>query len=160
MGVPTLNSPAEIVQALLVLLNLATLPPRNSLASNRDWPVFATVEPNEPDNCLTVYDTSNQYDGRSMKTGENWVHYGVQVRVRGVDHPTAYQKAYTIYQALLQNVGGQNGPSAVAISSNPSVNSNNYLIGSLVKVRGPYSLGQDTPKSKRRLFTINALLVL
>ena len=155
MGQPTLNSIAEIVQALLIQLGLGTWPPMDTLATNADWPVYATNEPNAPDNCITTYDTTNQYDGRSMTDGEVWTHWGTQIRVRGIDHPTAYQKAFAIKKAISQQVGG-----AAGVASVTTPDGNTYLIGTLAKIVGPVNLGQNMPQSKRALFTLNALVVL
>lgn len=154
MGSPTLNSPAEIVQALLVVLGQGTNPLVGSIASNSAWPVYATSEPNEPDNCITVYDTTNQTDMRAMWDGSYSRHYGVQVRVRSVDHPTGHQKIHAIGTALAQNVGGRAGSIVV------SCGANTYTVLAMAKIGGTIYLGKDTPRSKRSLFTLNAFLVL
>lgn len=157
MATPLLNSPAEIVQALLIALSQGSVPPVGSVATDSEWPIYATNEPNAPDNCITIYDTTNQHDGRSMVDGRNWTHYGFQVRVRAVDHPTGYVKAKAIEEALLTQVGipGIGGVRVTCLNGNID-----YVVKACVKVHNPINLGKDTPRSKRSLFTINGLLVL
>jgi len=47
------TSTAGIVQQLLIDLNLATDPTVGS-----EWPVYCGYEPDDPDDCITVYDTA------------------------------------------------------------------------------------------------------
>lgn len=149
-----INSQAEIAQQLLIELGLGTNPPVGGIANNRVWPVYATSEPNEPDNCITVYDTTNQNDSRNMYGGDYLRHYGLQVRVRSVDHPTGYQKAKAIADALATQVGGLNGGITVMCGANV------YYVFAITKIGGVLILGKDAPRSKRSLFTFNCFLVL
>lgn len=162
MGFPLLNSQAEITQAVLAALQLGTYPPDGSLACNTDWPIYFSNEPSEPDNCITVYDSVNQYDGRSMKDGELWIHWGVLIRIRSQTHATGYQKSLQIIQALSQRIGGNAGNLGVYCQSNYTGigPGNYYLVDCFTKIRGPLVLGKDAPRSKRSLFTVNAFLVL
>lgn len=154
MTTPLLNSPAEIVQALLIALELGTAPPAGSVANNLVWPVYASSEPNEPDNCITVYDTTNQIDMRAMHDGSYAIHYGLQTRVRSIDHPTGYQKIAAIAHALASDVGGSAGPIPVVCGTNV------YLVHAIARIGSILVLGKDAPRSKRSLFTVNFLLVL
>lgn len=149
-----LNSEAELVQQLLIVLGLGTTPPTNTVANNSAWPVFASNEPAEPDNIITVIDTPNQTFARLMPTGKYAHQYGFRVRVRAVDHPTGYQKIKQIALQLAHNVGGDAGPINVVCTGN------NYLIHAIAKIGGVMALGKDAPKSKRSVFTVDGYVVL
>jgi hypothetical protein len=59
------------------------------------WPVFSGAEPAEPDNVITVYNTTPEYQTRVL-TGEIQQLLGLQVRVRGKPRKTVAQKARAI----------------------------------------------------------------
>ena len=137
------HSPAQIVRQLLIDLSLGTLP-----SASGSWPVYATHEPNTPDDCVTVYDTAGTDDGRSMISGELWGHDGFQVRVRGKDHDTGWLKADAIQAGLAESVYDR----TVRVSSSA------YLVHAITRIGDVLTLGTEAPTSKRSLFTINATL--
>jgi len=154
MGAPTLNSTAEIVQQLLINLGLGISPPiPPNLPVPGTWPVYATGEPNEPDNVLSVLDSVDQYDGRSMVDGEVWDHYGFQVRVRASDHPTAYKKAFALKVALAQQVNYV----PLQVPSNVGTGLISYVVHCVSKLNVRV-LGKDAPNSRRTLCVVNGLL--
>ncbi len=53
------------------------------LTGTHGWPVFSFGEPDIPDNVITVYETTPQFDAKLMVTGEVMEHHGFTVRVRG-----------------------------------------------------------------------------
>jgi len=146
MPLPMKHTAAEIIRDLLVAAKLGS-DPGSDPDLNSTWPVFATNEPSEPDNCITVYDTSPKQSGRSMIDGEDWSHYGVQIRIRAVDHRTGAAKAWDIHEtmttALYQNRIALDGV--------------DYLVPCLANVGPPLALGVDNPNSRRSLFTLNAV---
>ena len=81
------SSTAAHVLALLLIENLSigTLP-----SDEDDNPVFISHEPNNPNTCITVYDTTGITEIRSMR-GDVVTHHGVQVRVRNKSYLTAWQ---------------------------------------------------------------------
>lgn len=138
------HSPADIVRYLLVQLGQGTLP-----SSNDAWPVFVSSEPNLPDQAVTVYDTAGHYDGRNMRGGEKYEFHGVQIRVRGVNHQDAFQKANGLAVALDVSVNRSKVPIGV----------NRYMVYDVSRTSGPLNLGNEE-NTNRIIFTINAVVSL
>lgn len=139
------NSQAEIAAQLLVDLGFGTDP-----LTFQAWPVYSTAEPSAPDNCITVKDTDGTSEGRSMVDGELQEHFGVQVRVRSTTHPTGWQKALAVREALAKNL----------YDRTVTIGSSQYLVHCAAKISRVLSLGKDTPSTKRSIFTVNAVLAL
>lgn len=142
------HSPAEVLRAVLVGIGQGTQPPTPPAAASA-WPVYASSEPAAPDNVVTVYDTAGVDDGRSMIDGELFQHYGVQVRVRATTHAAGWAKADAIRRALALECKLRGA--TVAGSS--------YVL-TASRIGQVLALGRETPESQRRLFTVNALLVV
>lgn len=144
-----LHSPADVLRWLLVFKREGSDPNLSV-----DWPVFKGREPSNPDNVITVYDTTPQDDGRTMVDGEDIHHYGVQIRIRGVTDPVAYVKAESIHVTLSENTYYER----IAINDrvNPSAL---YLVHSISK-QSLVAVGRDAPASTRYLYTINALMTM
>jgi len=136
-------SPADVIRQLLLDLDLGT--------DEGDWTVFVSFLPDVPDIALCVYDTSGKMDGRIMKTGEQIEHPGIQIMVRGTDHPTTWQKAKDITDSL-----DQVRRSLVALDSESS-----YILHNVSRSGAIVPLGVETEGSKRRhLFSINATVTI
>jgi hypothetical protein len=60
------------------------------------WPVYEGSEPSEPDDVITVYETTPVIDARVQVTGEEVGRLGFTVRVRGISKAAARQKAEDI----------------------------------------------------------------
>lgn len=154
MAIPALHhSPADIIRWMMVAINLGSSPTPwetgGSTSSANAWPIFVAAEPNIPDNVITLYDTTWQSDGRAMHSGEQFQHYGIQVRVRGIDHPTGLLKALTIRETLDQSVYDR------TISIPVGSSTYRYTVH-CISSSSVLFLGKQTPSSKRSLFTINA----
>lgn len=63
------------------------------------WTVFVGHEPNAPANAITVYDQEG-IDTRAH-TGEVWENPRIQIRIRGLDYETTYQKMKEIGRFLM-----------------------------------------------------------
>ncbi len=158
MPIAFLHSPAQIIQQVLIDLVVGTDPTpwedeeaAIALGAAAAWPVFSVGEPSRPDNVITLYDTSPQFDGSAMVSGETWFHYGFQVRVRAALHQTGFVKANNIHKALDENVLNR-----VVTLTLPTTQ---YVVQS-ISGSAPLVLGKETPSSKRDLFTINALATI
>ena len=114
------------------------------------WPVFATSEPDNPDNCITVKNTAGRDSGRVMQDGERQVHYGFQVRVRSLTAKAGFAKASAIAINLDQNVYD------VTIT----IDSNDYLVHSVTRTTDVLDIGKDVPGSKRSLHTLNGIVTI
>jgi len=147
------HSPADIVRQLLIAIGQgvdSTITPGPSVNVPPDWSVFASTEPSIPDNCLTTYDTDGSADGRIMLSGEAPYHYGFQVRIRSVDHPTGFTKANQVRNALAESV----------YMSTVTIGSASYTVHSITSLRQILAIGKDNPATKRSLFTLNAMLAI
>lgn len=135
-------SPADVLRYWLVAEGYGSSPP------SLDWPVFATSEPTAPDNCITTYDTGGEDQGRFYADGSRAELYGVQVRVRGKDHNTAFRKAKAIARAL----------DTAVYDDYVAADSTRYLITSAKRTSNVLPIGYDAPTGKRNVCTINVLL--
>lgn len=136
------HSPARIIRQLLIDLGLGS--------NGGTWPVFYAMEPNAPDNCISVFDTTGTSDGRSMIDGELFGHEGFQVRVRAQDHDTGWTKADAIQKGLAEDVSLET----------VTVASSRYTVYAVTRISDVLPLGRQVPQSMRSIFTINATLAV
>lgn len=141
------HSPAQIIQKLLTVLGLGTLP-----SDDGAWPTYAVNEPDIPDEAIIVYDTAGIDQGREMVSGFRFEKYGLQVLVRASDHETGYTKSQYLGIVLDQGVYDN----VVTLARRDGGGDCTYFIKAVKRTSPVYSIGGDTPKSKRRMFTINA----
>jgi hypothetical protein len=139
-----LHSPADIVRNLLVSLGLGTYP----TDPPGTWPIYATVEPSLPDNCITVFDTGSTSSGRIHTSGEQQEHHGIQIRIRSTTHIVGYPRARALAIAIDENIYQE----VVAIENTT------YLVHCINRVGDVISLGKEVPTTKRNLYTINAMV--
>lgn len=134
------HSPADITAQVLIDAGQCTDP-----TDEDTWPVYVSDEPNTPDNCVTVFDTTPTDDGNSMVDGEEMGHFGLQVRVRAETHAVGWDKADELVTFLTQGV----------YDRNVTIDGVDYLVDCYAGANGPLALGKEAPHSKRRVFTIN-----
>jgi hypothetical protein len=147
MTVALLHSPAEIIQQALVGSGLAVQPPSTGLTGL--WPAWVSVMPDVPDNVLVVYDTAGKDMGRTSPDQRRSEYHGVSIHVRSMTLSLGWQKARSICDFF------------DTLYSLPIVFMDaSYLIRNVIRTTGALSLGFDAPQSKRRLFTVNALVWL
>lgn len=144
MDLPLIHSPADIVRRALIADGAGTAP-----ESGQAWPVFSSKEPNTPDQVITVYNTAGFSDGRFMVDGELFYHPGVQVRVRSLTSPLGATKAESLrnFMARLHN-------ESITLGGTP------YTLFCLGKITEVRELGDESPTSKRQIFTIEAVAAL
>lgn len=137
-------SPARVIQQLLVDLLLG------NAYNSSTWPVFSAQEPDLPDNCITVYDTSGERNGRTNPDSEVQTKHSFQVRVRSTTHDVGFAKANGIAISM-DNVYNR----TVHIADV------NYLVMAIVDRGDVLTLGKGLdPEDRRSLFTINAFVRL
>lgn len=137
------HSQCEIIAQVLLDLSLGTNDP------TADWFVFRSSELNTPDNCITVYNTQGTTQGTTQINGELQIHHGIQIRIRGNDYQLTYRKANEISVQLDQ-----------LQQRNVTIDSSNYIVASARRTGDVNDLGTEVPTSKRRIFTINAVVAL
>lgn len=145
------HSPARVVRQMLVDLGLGVAGDYDQTGryTGGDWPVFAASEPDLPDECLTVYDTTPIDDGSIMIDGERQEHQGVQIRVRAREHDAGWLKARAVAVALDESV----------YDETVTIDGTTYLVMSANRQGGIAVLGKE-PTSRRNLFTLNALVTM
>lgn len=138
-----LHSPADIVRRVLIAASLGTDPP------NTSWPIYAGSEPDSPDSVITIYDTTGVDSGRTAPDRERQEHHGIQVRIRAPNHRDGYVKSRAIAVGL-----------DTIYQSSVTIDGTTYLVHSITRTSDVIPLGKEAPSSKRRLFTINALVMV
>lgn len=141
MSGPLLHSPANILRQVLVDLGLASYPPA------AQWACSIDVEPDEPEDSITLYDTDGRDFGRTMPDGERQEMHGVLIRVRSGDGQEGYAKARAV-AAALDSVRMQ----AVTVGSAA------YLVWSVSRTTDVVLLVKETFVSKRNLRTLNCVV--
>lgn len=142
-----LHSPAEIIQQALVAGGVAVQPPGNGPTG--PWPAWVSVMPDAPDNVLVVYDTAGRDVGRTAPDQKRSEYHGVSVHVRSLAHGVGWQKARSVCDFF------------DTLYSLPVIFPDvTYVVQNVARTTGALSLGFDAPQSRRRLFTVNALVWL
>jgi hypothetical protein len=154
MGLPLANSPADVVRYVLIALGLGTLPPANPVEGT--WPISANQELNSPDGVVVIYDTTGNKDARSMIDGEVTEHPGIQIRVREDTDLAAQTQAELIKVAVDQQVAGYN----VQILNGLTNVVHNFTVMNISRSGNPIQVGNESPTSRRRLYTINATVTV
>lgn len=138
-------SPADVTRWLIIQLGVGTDP-----SLNLAWPVYCDNEPDLPDNCITVYNTSGIVEGRDMNSGEAQEQPGAQFRIRATDPRTGYAKIDAIKQAIDTQV------SYVTVV----IGTASYLVHALSRTSGILALGKEIGASRRSVYTLNAVVAL
>lgn len=142
---PMDHSPANVLQRLLVGLSLGVLPSAGS--GSLTWPIYCSLEPDEPDNCITVEDQQGRLQGRVQISGEFQGQEGWSIRVRSALYPIGYEKANDIVVSIDQ-----------VLRQTVTIGADIYLVQSLTRTTDVIPLRRNVPESSRSLFTINGLI--
>lgn len=134
------HSPARIVCRVLVALGVAEEP-------GSAWGVFYSAEPDRPDSTVTVYDTAGTDEG-SIHTGEAQGHYGLQIRIRGVNHSEAWTRTNLISRALQEQY-----------QTRVTIDDQEYLVQCFSRFNRAIPLGR-VGASARVAFTLNLLVMI
>lgn len=143
---PLQHSPADIVRQLLIDSGWA----RDFVDEDTSWAVFEGAEPDLPDDCVTVYDTTGIDHGREGVAGERAESHGFQVRVRSKVKTDGFSKVREIA------VGFDESVYLVVVH----VDDVAYQVQSVKRVGEPAFIGYDAPRSKRSVFTLNSYISL
>ena len=138
-----MSPPADIIRQLLLDLGLVAL--------SGNWTTFVSFLPESPDYAVCVYDTAGKPDGRIMSTGEQIIHQGIQIRVRGLSYPVTWAKANEIATGLdpLSRV-------LVAISSSEA-----HTVLNVSRTGDVIPVGIEEEGGRRRHhFTVNAVVTI
>lgn len=139
------HDPADIVRYLLIAIGHGTLP-----TASGSWPINVMNEPDTPDDCITVYNTTGKVQGRIQKTGEFVEKPGIQVRIRAANYSTGYTKGKQIETSLDTDV----------LQDTVTIGSSQYRVHALSRTANLVWLGKDVTSSKRQVFTLNYTVTL
>ncbi len=138
------HSPADVARTVLVNAGAGTAP-----SANAAWPIYTAGEPPTPDEVITIYDTAPRPDCRIMKDGEQKYHYGIQVRVRALDHKPGFKKAHSFKKIMDESIKN------VTIV----IEGITYFLQCFTNTAITF-MGKETPTSKRTILTINGYAVV
>lgn len=99
---PLEHSPADILRYIIIAHGLGFL--SSGIDNPVDWTVYADIEPDAPDNCITVYNTIGRRHKRLQATGRIHEHHGIQIRIRSRTPALGYNKARDIAVTLDEDV--------------------------------------------------------
>lgn len=141
------HSPAQVVQYHLISLALGSNP-----TGVGDWKVYRDKEPSgdrDPDEVITVYDTSPVLDGKDMRTREAIKHPGIQIRIRALTTDAGKAKGREIEAAL-----------EATLRATVVVPPKTYILQGFKVTTGLTPFGQEDEKKKRVLYSINGTITL
>lgn len=145
MTVALTHTPAHILQVLLIELGVGTNPSLNGL-----WPIYIGNEPDEPDDVITIYNTSGLAGYRSAIDNIRQEYPGIQVRVRGSTNKEVGTRAHLIAATIDQQI----------LRESVTIDGVSYCIHSVMRTGTVMDIGKETGVAKRSLFTINALITV
>ncbi len=162
MSTPLTHSPADVLRHALVNAGSALSPVVTLPSAGGAWPIFVDAEPDKPDSCITIYNTVGIINARSMIDGEMYEHQGIQVRVRDANSQEAYRETKVLANALDETIlldqvviGYTTTSGGITTTGDAT-----YTLYAVSRKGGILSLGKESPKSKRNLYTINAIMAL
>lgn len=138
-------SPARIVQRLLVENGWASDPDLTIVGT---WPAYYDNEPDLPDNCITIYDTTPAIDSDIMLSGEQTQHEGITIRIRSKDHDVGAAITRQLLKQLTEQV----------YFKYLTIGSHQYLVQCFAQL-SIVRLGRDS-KTKRTLHNINGFVAV
>lgn len=138
------HSPADVVAQLMVDVGLGT-----NLEDGGVWPVYVGDMPTSPDNCMMVTDTAGRTQF-SQINGELMGPNGFQLMIRAKDHKTGWAKGDQAQTTFATDV----------YQRTVTIDNTQYFVHAIVGIGDILPVGKEAPTSKRRLFSLNALVVV
>ena len=136
-------SPSLIIATMLIEnLSIGTLP-----TAEGDLPVYVSHEPDKPNECLTVYDTFGIDEIPGMK-GDIVTHHGIQIRVRGRNYNTIWQRMNTVNTAF-----------AAIDDETVDIDGNDITVNAITSTSSIIPLGPTSPKV-RDVFVKNFIVTI
>lgn len=154
------HSPADVVGRLLADLGVGTNPESDGV-----WPIYDGVEPDKPDNLITVYDTKGRRYGRVQFSGEGIEAPGITFRIRSAKPRDGFLKASEISKVISEIITFNN-VSIVSPESGGAIIS--YEVAAITQIGTILNLGRYAPtlpgvtasSSKRNIYVLNAVVSL
>jgi hypothetical protein len=120
-----------------------------------NWPVFVSLMNDSPNQCISIYDTHPDIEGRVHRTREVIEHQGIMIAVRSLDYSSGFTKTVDICTALAAIPA-----SACFQLLIPANTGSPYRLWSFRRTNGPNPLPNDARQTKnaRYLFSVNGYL--
>lgn len=151
------HAPQDVVKALLIGFGVGSQP-----IAYAQWPILVDMEPDEPDNCITVIGTDGVMDGRLMPTGEQLEHFGIMLRVRaatttGTGHTLhAFQVAFNKIKSIVEILDKTVVRTTLALTDIAQGDAD-YMIHCANRTSSIMNLGRQRGSKERYVFTVNYL---
>lgn len=136
------HTPAQIVRKLLIDLGVVS-----DVADHTMWPCYTGLMPEKPSESVCIYDTDGKKEGRVQIDGESQIKEGFNVRVRSDDLTRSYLKAKEIINAFDS-----------VLRRTVQLGDQAYFVQAISRTGSIMYLGTETPTSKRRLHSANAIV--
>lgn len=150
MSGPLDHSAADIVRNQIIDLGFGATP-----SSENEWPVYVSVMPSTPDEAIVCIDQAGEIQGKLHPIGQVVEREGVQILVRANDHFDGHNKADDIAKGL-----DAVSQSSVRVGDVAGTGDSTYTVSAITRRSGPIALGQETPDTKRELWSINFVAAL
>ena len=152
------HSPADVVGRLLVQLGVGSDPDIPGLT----WPIFDGIEPDVPDNLITVYDTKGFQFGRN-ELGIVSEAPTITFRVRSTIPGNGFRKTSEIQKTI-----SEFPPFTQVFVTDPVLGVRTYEVHTIKPSTTIINLGKNAPSilgatastSKRNIYVLNAVVVL
>jgi len=139
------RTPAEVLTAHFASLLLCTRPEDDA---DGLWPATVDFLPDDPDNALSLYNTSGNLDGRIQSSGEVIQHPGIQIRVRALDSAEGYLKIKELALAM-------NAVKRALVAFDDEF----YTIHAIKQTSDIFSIGKE-PDGNRFWFSVNGTITI
>lgn len=142
------HEPAKIIQQLLIDLGEGSAP-----ATSGDqglWPIYVNALVNEPDDIINVVDQTGTIDGFNQIDHEAEEREGIQIIVRS--GPRSRTEGYAKASSIKNTI-------RTVIDQLVNVDGTQYVVHSIFMSSAITPTGSDTPNSKRKIHSLNYLLM-
>lgn len=131
-------SPAQLVRQHLINVGVVNHP---DVAG--DWPAYVGKMPDDQDQMVHIKNTGGLMEGEILSSGQSINKPGLNFTIRAKDHPTAYDKAKQIWDAL-----------GAIFRNSVIVGGDTYVLWAFKRLTPPVYLGEEVGK-RRELFSID-----
>ena len=143
------HTPADVIRFLLISAGYGTNP---SVAGA--WPIHIANLADDPDNIISIRDTTGRIQAHLQIGGEMVERPGIQIMVRSSKKKEATIKINDIANYL-------DGLSNTSLTiTDPDSDESNYTIHDFSRTSGIIYAGYEKPASRRKLFTTNGTMCL
>lgn len=141
------HSPADIIRHLLVNQDQGILPENWNGVSRDEWPISCNAVLPNPDRTIATIDTEGNDEGSFQWDGDLQGQNGVQFQIRADTFQQGWRKVNLLFNFTSKGV----------YDVRVDIDETTYLVHSITPTSDALPIGNETPTSKRQLFTLNLL---